>query len=48
MKTVILIIAFLVFSLFESVLVNSQSSITTTVEDIEDCDYRWCHRAGCD
>jgi len=38
---IILLIIILMFFLFESVLVNSQSSITTTVEDIEDCDYRW-------
>jgi len=41
MKTVILTIAFLLLSLFGSNLVNPQSSITTIIEDLEDCDYRW-------
>jgi len=40
MKAIIPIII-LVFFLFESVLVSSQSSITTTVDDVEVCVYRW-------
>jgi len=41
MRSVIPIIALLFFSLLGSNLVNAQSSITTTVEDLEDCNYRW-------
>jgi len=41
MRIIILIIAFSLFSLFGSNLANTQSPVTTVVENIGECDYRW-------
>jgi len=40
-KGFLMVLVFSLSLLFGIILVDSQSSITTTIEDLEDCDYRW-------